>query len=29
MSHAQVTRMVVTRPDAILVGLFFADDMNT
>jgi hypothetical protein len=29
MSHAQVTRMVVTCPDGTLVGLFFADDMNT
>jgi CBS domain-containing protein len=29
MDHAQVTRVVVTRPDGTLVGLFFADDVNT
>ena len=29
MSHAQVTRVVVTRPDGTLVGLFFADDVNS
>lgn len=29
MGHAQVTRVVVTRPDGTLVGLFFADDVNT
>jgi hypothetical protein len=26
MHHAQVTRVVVTRPDGTLVGLFFAVD---
>ena len=29
MGHAQVTRVVVTRPDGTLVGLFFADDVNS
>ena len=28
MGHAGVTRVVVTRPDGTLVGLFFAADMN-
>jgi hypothetical protein len=27
MAHAQVTRVVVTRPDGTLVGLFFAADV--
>jgi predicted transcriptional regulator len=27
MHHAQVSRVVVTRPDGTLVGLFFADDV--
>jgi len=27
MSHAQVSRIVVTRPDGTLVGLFFAGDL--
>jgi hypothetical protein len=27
MGHAQVTRVVVTRPDGTLVGLFFAADV--
>jgi hypothetical protein len=27
MHHAKVTRVVVTRPDGTLVGLFFADDL--
>ncbi len=27
MGHAEVTRVVVTRPDGTLVGLFFAPDM--
>jgi CBS domain-containing protein len=27
MSHAEVTRVVVTRPDGTLVGLFFAADV--
>jgi len=27
MGHAQVSRVVVTRPDGTLVGLFFADDV--
>ena len=29
MGHAQVTRVVVTRPDGTLVGLFFAADINS
>jgi CBS-domain-containing membrane protein len=29
MGHAEVTRVVVTRPDGTLVGLFFAADMNS
>ena len=29
MGHAQVTRVVVTRPDGTLVGLFFASDANS
>ena len=29
MGHAEVTRIVVTRPDGTLVGLFFAADMNS
>jgi len=29
MGHAGVTRVVVTRPDGTLVGLFFAADMNS
>ena len=29
MGHAQVTRVVVTRPDGTLIGLFFAADMNS
>jgi CBS domain-containing protein len=28
MGHAEVTRVVVTRPDGTLVGLFFAADIN-
>jgi CBS-domain-containing membrane protein len=28
MGHAEVTRIVVTRPDGTLVGLFFAADMD-
>jgi CBS domain-containing protein len=28
MQHAQVTRVVVTRPDGTLVGLFFAADVT-
>ena len=28
MSHAGATRVVVTRPDGTLIGLFFAADMN-
>ncbi len=28
MSHAQVSRVVVTRPDGTLVGLFFAGDLK-
>jgi predicted transcriptional regulator len=28
MSHAEVTRVVVTRSDGTLVGLFFAEDAN-
>ncbi len=28
MDHAEVTRVVVTRPDGTLIGLFFAADMN-
>jgi CBS domain-containing protein len=28
MSHAQVSRVVVTRSDGTLVGLFFADDLK-
>ena len=27
MGHAQVTRVVVTRSDGTLVGLFFAEDL--
>jgi CBS domain-containing protein len=27
MSHAQISRLVVTRPDGTLVGLFFAGDL--
>ncbi|HEV2375042.1 MAG TPA: hypothetical protein VGS19_23140 [Streptosporangiaceae bacterium] len=27
MSHAEVTRVVVTRPGGTLVGLFFAADL--
>ena len=27
MGHADVTRVVVTRPDGTLIGLFFAADM--
>ena len=27
MGHAEVTRVVVTRPDGTLVGLFFAADV--
>jgi hypothetical protein len=27
MGHAGVTRVVVTRPDGTLVGLFFAADL--
>jgi hypothetical protein len=26
MSHAEVTRVVVTRSDGTLIGLFFAED---
>src|SRR6516162_1011282 len=29
MSHAEVTRVVVTRPDGTLVGLFFAADVTS
>jgi CBS-domain-containing membrane protein len=29
MGHRGVTRVVVTRPDATLVGLFFADDTTS
>jgi predicted transcriptional regulator len=29
MGHAEVTRVVVTRSDGTLVGLFFAEDMNS
>jgi CBS domain-containing protein len=29
MGHAGVTRVVVTRSDGTLIGLFFAEDMNT
>lgn len=29
MSQNQVTRVVVTRPDGTLVGLFFAADVNS
>ncbi len=29
MGHAEVTRVVVTRSDGTLVGLFFAADMNS
>jgi len=29
MGHAQVTRVVVTRADGTLIGLFFAADMNS
>ena len=29
MDHAQVTRVVVTRADGTLIGLFFAADMNS
>jgi CBS domain-containing protein len=28
MGHSQVTRVVVTRSDGTLVGLFFAEDLN-
>ena len=28
MGHAEVTRVVVTRPDGTLVGLFFAADIT-
>lgn len=28
MSHAQVSRVVVTRSDGTLVGLFFAGDLE-
>jgi hypothetical protein len=28
MGHAEVTRVVVTRQDGTLVGLFFAADMT-
>jgi Mg/Co/Ni transporter MgtE len=28
MGHAQVTRVVVTRSDGTLIGLFFAEDMD-
>jgi CBS domain-containing protein len=27
MGHAEISRVVVTRPDGTLVGLFFADDV--
>jgi hypothetical protein len=29
MGHAEVTRVVVTRSDGTLVGLFFAADINS
>jgi CBS domain-containing protein len=29
MGHAGVTRVVVTRADGTLIGLFFADDVNS
>ena len=29
MSHAEVTRVVVTRSDGTLVGLFFAADLTS
>ena len=29
MGHAEVTQVVVTRPDGTLVGLFFAADRNS
>jgi CBS domain-containing protein len=29
MGHAGVTRVVVTRSDGTLIGLFFADDVNS
>ena len=29
MGHAEVTRVVVTRSDGTLVGLFFAEDVNS
>ena len=29
MGHAEVTRVVVTRSDGTLIGLFFAADMNS
>jgi len=29
MSHAEVTREVVTRSDGALIGLFFAADVNS
>ena len=29
MGHTEVTRVVVTRPDGTLVGLFFAADMTS
>jgi CBS-domain-containing membrane protein len=28
MSHKEVTRVVVTRPDGTLIGLFFAADVT-
>jgi len=29
MGHSGVTRVVVTRSDGTLIGLFFAEDMNS
>jgi hypothetical protein len=29
MGHAEVTRVVVTRPDGTLIGLFFAADVTS
>ncbi len=29
MGHAEVTRVVVTRSDGTLIGLFFAADVNS
>ena len=29
MGHAEVTRVVVTRSDGTLIGLFFAEDLSS